>query len=240
MRRAVLGLMLLLSMTGTTMGGYVYTYGGNATGVLVNIPSEPQITLASVNVPPGGGQDSVSVVSADVPLVITTGAVNSSVSAGVPTPGITDSQSDIADISLLGGLITATGLTSSASAFFNGTSGSSTITGLLISGIPVAVTGDIGQTIDVQVLGTTVATLVLNEQVSSVGLDSSTITVNGLRLSVLDTALFDPLEVVLSQSIAEVGYTAVPEPSSLALVCAAVSVGGGVRLARRRNNITSA
>ena len=192
MRRTVLGLMLLMNMSASAFGGYVYTYSGEATGLIADVPLLAPLTVASTGpLPPAGGELDATALSASLDVltsnVVSTGVLNASTSGGVPVIGVTDSTASVASISLLDGLITATAVSSEASAFFNGVNGSSSIADLTVGGVGIVVSGAANQTISVEILGVQIATLVINEQVSSVAPDgSSNITVNALHLTVVD------------------------------------------------------
>lgn len=253
MRKLILGLMLLMSTSASSFGGYAYEYNGSATGLIADVSILPPVTIDNAGpLPAWGGVYSNTVASAFVgidlvfPLpdytVVSTGVLNASTRGGNPTVGQTTSQSNVAGITLLNGLISVGAVTSNAAATFNTTTGigstlgNSVVTGLVIGGQSITITGAANQVVSVELLGVTIASLTINEQVETLSPDGQNIslTVNALHLRVLNNApVIGLADIIVAQSKAGV-IQHVPEPSSLSMILGAFAVGGGLKLARRR------
>ncbi|WP_373652807.1 choice-of-anchor P family protein [Schlesneria sp. DSM 10557] len=249
MRRMLLGLMMVMGMSGTTMGGWAYEYSGSATGLQADVTLLALPVAQAGPLPAWGGADSTTVASAgiSIPLVlgsydlVETGVLSSSTDGGNAVVGQTGSHSSVANISLLDGLVQVTAVSSTAIAQFNTTtgigsfSGDSVITGLTIGGNAVTLTGP-NQTVSIELLGVTIASLTINEQISSISPDGQNVsmTVNALHLQVLGIpGVLSVADVIIGQSKAGV-IQHVPEPSSFAMVLGAFAVGGGWKFARRK------
>lgn len=151
--------------------------------------------------PVQGGTLQSSLPDIDLPGVLTTQLVQSSTTGGGDQ---SQSQTSLATVDVLAGLVQASVIQSTATASCDGASaavsGSSRIVSLTVAGLPVDVTGAPNQTVPLLV-----GTLVLNEQVGSAVGDTGSITVNAVHLSVLGVA-----DVVLGSSHADVDC--VPPP----------------------------
>lgn len=247
MQRVVLTIAatLLASWAGSAESAYVYTYSGDAAAAIVDVPllGPQQSLVATGSLPPGGGSLSASAatVSLDVNIllvpvnVISAGLLQSSTNGGTPTAGITDSHTSLTGLSLAGGLLTSSLVSSDASAFVGGTSGASTVSDLSILGIgSVAVTGDVNQVVNLPGVGT----LTINEQISVLGPAGSSIIVNALHLSLLTDSPIGLADIIVGHSYAAVDYvedlSPVPEPATLSMICSFGLVGAVVCRLRRR------
>jgi hypothetical protein len=172
-------------------------FSGQATGVKANVLGFPPITLSDTGpLPPAGGNQEASLLSANVPGLLTANVFHSS------TIGQGDrsrSEASVANFNLTvaGNVIGADFLMSRAMAVCgpNGSSsvsGGSEIAALVINGQTITVSGQPNQTIDLP-LGT--GKVIINEQYGN----SSDITVNALRVIVYGIA-----DVIVASAHADV------------------------------------
>jgi hypothetical protein len=168
------------------------TYQGQATAAKVSVTA-PLITPTVVAVadtgplPSAGGTISLSSAGTNLAGVVTVGASNVSTSGSTGATASTASVGTV-NVSVLGNTISADIIQASANASCPGaiTSGSATITNLVITGGSITVTGDANQTI---ALPGAVGNVVLNEHVIEVGVE----TVNAIHIHVtaLDLTVTD-------------------------------------------------
>jgi hypothetical protein len=186
------------------------TYSGEAFGASVNVLGVVKATVSDTGpLPSNGGSLSTDVANIDLPGVLTLALLTESTNGANLRA---NSQSSVANLSLtVAGLaITASVLTSNATAQACGTSnpstaGASTIAALTVNGFPITVTGAPNQTIPLLV-----GALIINEQISSVSSAacsaSAHMTVNALHLTVAGVA-----DVVISSSRAGVSCNPPPQ-----------------------------
>ncbi len=169
------------------------TYGGNAVGVDINVPTLATFaTFAeTIDLPPAGGADSVSVLQAQLPGVLGSGTITASTSG---MDGVAESSAEVEGLLLLPGnpvQLSASVVRAESVASCDGAFASSEITDLVFAGLPVVVTGAPNQTITI--LG--VAKLVINEQTTSVVGGVRQASVNALHLK-----LFTGDEIIISHA----------------------------------------
>lgn len=182
------------------------TYSGQAIAVssTVNTPLSPVLTTSVADtgpLPSAGGSITLASTSVSIPGILSVG--NSTVSS---SGGGNNSQSTASIVSLNIGVLTntisATAVSSSAQGVCPaGTaSGSSIVTGLVLNGSPVTVTGAPNQTITLLLAGNPIGTLTINEQIVSPG----GITVNALHLFVTDPNDSTTINVIVASSHADI------------------------------------
>ena len=136
----------------------------------------------------GGGNVTVTLASVSVPNVGSVGSMVDTASGQItssPSRGAAQASSTDQQVSLLGGLITATTVASSASAAIKGsntgtTSGSTTLTTATVLGLPVSVNPAPNTTINLPGIGR----VVLNEQSSSITASQASMHVNAIHVYV--------------------------------------------------------
>jgi hypothetical protein len=159
------------------------TYGGRATGLVLNAPSQPSMSACDTGeLPPGGGNLSDFVPNALLSGNTVVAAAASLTCTASGSADVSQCESQAADVSLDIGLATRITLKSVSCVAVSGcvgVSGETSISGLAIGGVSVVVTGEANQTVQIPGVGT----LVINEQVHG----SGTIAVNALHLTLLDS-----------------------------------------------------
>ncbi len=185
---------------------YAQTYSGQAyaASVTVDVLGNPVVTTAVTDtgdLPIAGGNISLTSVGVNLPGgVVTVGASNSSTSGG-PAPG-TSSQSAASinnlNVGILGAGITADAVSSTTSCTCPGPVrlGNSVIANLVIAGNPIIVTGEPNQTITLNLAGSRVLTVVINEQI----LLPRTITVNALHITLEDPLGLTTTNVIVASA----------------------------------------
>jgi len=182
---AAFSVACLIMLSGALPAQAEVTYSGRALGVVFDTPvTSPVIVGDTGELPPNGGSLSDNVVSA---FASANGQTASATSVNCATSGISmvaQSSSEIQGlvVDLSQGLLTATLTASVVSvqslATCTDLNAQTTISGLAVGGVAVAVTGQANQS--VQIPG--IATLVINEQVFGAG----EVTVNAMHLTLLD------------------------------------------------------
>ncbi|HEV3202577.1 MAG TPA: choice-of-anchor P family protein [Bryobacteraceae bacterium] len=178
------------------------TYTGEALGASVNVLGIRATISDTGPLPGSGGSLSAQLASANVPGVLALSLLTASTTGGSDR---TSSQASVANVNVtaVGIGITASVLTSNATAQACGSSGpsvtgGSTIANLVVNGQSITVTGAPNQTVPLLI-----GSLIINEQISSVTNSSSgasaDIVVNALHLKVAGLA-----DVVISSSHAGV------------------------------------
>lgn len=188
MQRILLSAFLVLAWAGTARAGIIYLYSGDAAAAVVDVErlGVSQELAATGELPPTGGSIDATLASAKLDIdssavtanALTVATLHSSVSGA---GGVTNAASVLANLSLLDGLVTADAVQSNASAFVGGATGGTDIINLSVAGVSIEVTGEANQVVNVLGLGT----LTINEQSLSLGVNSSTLLVNALHLSML-------------------------------------------------------
>lgn len=205
------------------------SYSGNAYDLFVNAPVVGSVTLNPVGpLPPGGGSLSNTVLSLDVPGLVTTGVASAATNGGSNTA---NSSAVVNDLSILPGSptsLTATLVQADSGATPTSAFGSSTIAGLTFGGNAVNVTGAPNQTI---ILPGDIATLVINEQIDSSSGNHHEFTTNALDLMIPGLAGLPGTQIIVSHANSDVN--AVPEPGAYAMLAGMSVVGGGFMLRRR-------
>lgn len=186
--------------------GNAQTYSGQAYAVsaTVNVFNQPVVTTAVTDtgdLPNAGGNISLTSVGVNLPGgIVTVGSSNSSTSGG-PAPGTT-SQSAASvnnlNVGLLGAGITADVVSSTTSCACPGPLrlGNSVITNLVIAGSPILVTGAPNQVTTLNLSGSRVLTVVINEQI----LLPRSITVNALHITLDDPIGLTTTNVIVASA----------------------------------------
>ena len=140
----------------------------------------PHVTLPAT----GGGPFTSSLASANIAHVITTGLLAVSTRGSLGANGSAQSGASIANISAFDGYVTIQTLTSQCKSDSNGSTGSSTITGLVVNGKPVTI-GTAPNTVLYNKYGLKV---VFNEQVNNDKPNFADIRVTALHVSLTTPA----------------------------------------------------
>jgi hypothetical protein len=196
-------------------------YGTEVDVLTVQSTRNPHATLSAQ-----GGNASASVLVADVPGVLSTGTVTSTTSGNVtPTNATSQSLSSVEQLSLLGGLITATAVQAEATCTGNGTTASCTAAGttlvsLSVLGVPIVVNPAPNTVILLPLIGS----VTLNEQiVGGNGVTTASLTVNVIHVRITSVlALLGLGDIVVSSASAGVDFTApaaCPNPCSDGNAC---------------------
>lgn len=199
----IAAVMLVVAVVGNI---YAQTYSGQAYAVsaTVEVLGNPVVTTAVTDtgdLPIAGGNISLTSVGVNLPGgIVSVGSSNSSTSGG-PAPG-TSSQSGASvnnlNVGILGAGITADAVSSTTSCTCPGPVrlGNSVITNLVIAGNPIIVTGEPNQTITINLAGSRVLTVVINEQI----LLPRSITVNALHITLEDPLNLTTTNVIVASS----------------------------------------
>lgn len=202
------------------------TVGGEAFGTEVDV-----LTVQSTRNPHAilsemGGTASAEVLSAGVTGVLGTGTVVATTSGNVtPTSATSQSVSAVEQLTLLGGLITATAVQAQATCTGNGTTAScsaagTTFVALSVLGLPIALNTPPNTVIPLPLLGS----VTLNEQVVA----GNGVTTRSLRVNVIHVRITNILallglgDVIVASAQAGVDFTAAPacpNPCSDGNVC---------------------
>lgn len=156
------------------------TYGGSCTAACVRqlLPLPNERCFADTgDLGSNGGSLSAEEPSAQVGLGVFA-ATNLTASA-IAGGGTTTCSSSQDQVSAFGGLLVAASVRADAQADCSGASGSSSISGLVLGGFSVNVSGAANQTVSIP----GIATLVINEQI--VGSADTELTVNALHLTLI-------------------------------------------------------
>ncbi|TLZ50376.1 MAG: hypothetical protein E6K18_07345 [Methanobacteriota archaeon] len=177
--------VVLLAMAIVPMGGFACTapdcnggYSGRAYGVWVHTPVSDHTFADTGWLPPEGGVLTGTLESVNVGVAA--GEVLESWTSG--GGGVAESAAAVGDVSLsVGGVVTVSAdfvRAHTRATCDDGAHGSSEISGLMVNGVPITVTGDVGQMVYVP----GVFTLIINEQ-GTINTDScKSIIVNALHL----------------------------------------------------------
>jgi hypothetical protein len=177
----------------TSVSGGAFGESVDVTTVLgVHVTSGP---ISTVTLPSGGGGPfTQSVLSVSVPNVLSTGVLNVSTQGTLGASGGSSSSADVAGVSALGGALTATAIRSSCTVGPNSSSGSTTLVGATLGGLPVALNPAPNTTLTVPGVGS----VTLNEQIPTGGAGNYSLTVNAIHVH-----LAGPLgngDIIISQS----------------------------------------
>ncbi|HLJ86695.1 MAG TPA: choice-of-anchor P family protein [Candidatus Angelobacter sp.] len=194
-----------LALLSTTSFSQTNTFSGRGTAASADILGIVTNIGDTGALPPVGGSLSSSLVTINVPGLLTASAASATATGA---GNQSQSTASIANLNLsvatLISILTAGVIETTATATCsNGTpsvSGNSTIAGLTVLGVPITVTGGVNQTITLP-LG--LGSLVINEQIAT----ANSITVNALHLTI--TAIAD---VVLAHSEADINCGPVTPP----------------------------
>ena len=160
------------AQSATTFSGEAVALKANAVGIAVALADTGAL-------PSSGGSLSTSVASANVAGVASADVLSSSTSGSGSS---SQSQSTLADVNLLAGLVAATSVASNSSASCsNGqasTSGNVQIVGLTVAGQSILVANP---NLSISLPGG--ISVIINQQTSSSGGTSGSITVNALRVT---------------------------------------------------------
>lgn len=217
----------------TTVTGSAYGASVNVTtlvGTVVNLPPTPIVTL-----PAAGSAVPVtaSAVSVNV-AVLKTGVLNASTQGTLGAGGSVTSSANVANPAVGLGLLnalTATAVGSTCTSNEAGSSGTATVAGLTLLGLPANVS--LAPNTTVNVLG--VGILHVNEQIVTGSGASTGITVNALRLEINAGALGNG-NIIIGQSVCGVTGTGVVVPTGAiggVLLTAVVAVAFGLYQLRR-------
>ena len=217
---AALFIPLLASTTGSPQPASppAMTFSGRAFAAFVNLPTlrvGPLTFSDTGELGSNGGFRSNALLTANVPNIITAEVLTASTRGA---NGVAESMASLADVVVLPGTglqLTASLLRAQSRATCSGVSGTSEIVGLTFAGIAVVVTGAPNQRISIPGL----ATLVINEQVSSSGGGTNDITVRAIHLTVVTGD-----EVILSSAQSDVHGCPGPSPTP---ACHDFVTGGG-------------
>lgn len=199
----IAAVMLVVAVVGNI---YAQTYSGQAYAVsaTVEVLGNPVVTTAVTDtgdLPIAGGNISLTSVGVNLPGgIVSVGSSNSSTSGG-PAPG-TSSQSGASvnnlNVGILGAGITADAVSSTTSCTCPGPVrlGNSVITNLVIAGTPIVITGAPNQTVTINLAGSRVLTVVINEQI----LLPRSITVNALHITLEDPLNLTTTNVIVASS----------------------------------------
>lgn len=198
-----------------------HTVGGRAFAGFVNAPTLGATSLYLVDsgeLSATGGWEGAGLLSAQVPNVLAANVLNSATSGATsPDSGQANSSASLADVTVLPGHVaqlTASFVRAQVEATDWGSQGATEIHALTFGGVPVQVTGQPNQKVEIPGLLGPVATLIINEQAVTSDGTSQAITVNALRLT-----LATGEEVILGSARSLVN------PAGLAILARAESEG---------------
>ena len=211
------------SVTVTTLAGQV-----------VNVPPTPTVTL-----PAGGSATPVTASTASVNVaVLRTGLLTASTQGTLGSGGSVTSSANVANPAVGLGLLnalTATAVGSSCTSNETGSTGTATVAGLTLLGLPATVS--LAPNTVVTVAG--VGILHVNEQIVTGSGPSTAITVNALRLEINAGPLGNG-SIILGQSVCGVTGTGVVVPTGAVggvLLTAVVAVAFGLHQLRRTRRV---
>lgn len=198
-------------------GTQATAFSGSATVVRATVLGVTTTLGDAGSLPSSGGAQEASLLSANIPGLLSAEVVHASTVAG---GNASRSEASVANVSLAvaGNSITADLLQARAMAMCTGSgttaSGSSEIANLVVNGQPITVTGAPNQTIALPV-----GEVIINEQT---GNGTSDITVNALHVIVTGVA-----DVVISQAHADITCQPVPPPPQPGCPGSDFVTGGG-------------
>jgi len=184
-------------------------YQGSAYGTQVNVDSIVQSGRSALSVlgcvSQPGVQKTNTAVSVNAPPALTTGTLDTSAASQTTATGVASvASSNVASVSLLGGLVSASAVTSVSTASRDNSTGALSVSaagtqfaGLSVAGIPISGTPAPNTKINLPGVGY----VMLNQQTSSIGAISANMTVIGIHVVVTITT---PLATAGTQI--EVGY----------------------------------
>ena len=169
----VLGLSPAVSFAqGTTFSGEAIALKASVLGISLDLGDTGAL-------PSSGGNLSTSLASVNVAGIASADALKSTASGSGSS---SQSQSTLADVNLLNGLVTATAVKSNSSASCSGstasTSGSAELVGLTVAGQSILVSNP---NLSISLPGG--ISVIINQQMSSAGGTSGSITVNALHVT---------------------------------------------------------
>jgi hypothetical protein len=184
-------------------------YQGSAYGTQVNVDSIVQSGRSALSVlgcvSQPGVQKTNTAVSVNAPPALTAGTLDTSAASQTTATGVASvSSSNVASVSLLGGLVSASAVTSVSTASRDNSTGALSVSSagtqfarLSVAGIPISGTPAPNTKINLPGVGY----VMLNQQTSSIGAISANMTVIGIHVVVTITT---PLAAAGTQI--EVGY----------------------------------
>lgn len=191
-RLPALGLLLVGCLTVPALAS-AESYSGRAFGARVKLVNPlPTVLMFSDtgNLSSSGGALSATLLQIALAGTLTSNTVTASTSGG---SGLAESRASVEDVVILPGHdaeVTAEVVRASSEAVCSGAAGSSVIVGLTFGGQAITVSGAPNQTVSIP----GVATLVINEQITTPGVPA--ITVNALHLTLVSGLV----EVIVSSA----------------------------------------
>ena len=180
------------------------SFGGRAVSALVNLPglgSDPIHIVDTGELAADGGWEGAGLLSTNVPDVLTADALVANTSGGLYDTGArANSSTSLAGVSVFPGnaaQLTASLIRAQVEVSADGLLGSTEVRDLVFAGVPVTVTGQPNQ--KVEMLG--VGTLTINEQSTVSAASSRTLTVRALHLK-----LATGEEIVLSTASSTINW----------------------------------
>ncbi|PYM25508.1 MAG: hypothetical protein DMD80_20880 [Candidatus Rokuibacteriota bacterium] len=180
------------------------SFGGRAVSALVNLPglgSDPIHIVDTGELAADGGWEGAGLLSTNVPDVLTADALVANTSGGLYDTGArANSSTSLAGVSVFPGnaaQLTASLIRAQVEVSADGLLGSTEVRDLVFAGVPITVTGQPNQ--KVEILG--VGTLTINEQTRASGGSSQTLTVSAVHLK-----LATGEEVVLSTASSTINW----------------------------------
>jgi len=214
---AVLGFLVLAlaaaprSDAQSTVSGEAY--GLTASSLAINLTQFPDVVLA-----PEGGSASAALAGVDLVGLLTTGTVDTSTQGTAGTSSAaSQSVASVQHIDILGGQISADVLTAESSSSCDGTAASSsaagsTLTNLVIAGVPLGALPAPNTVIPVNVPLVVSGAVVVNEQIAGGnGTTTSSLTINLLHVQV-STLAIGSVDVVIASAHSDVACGP-PSPS---------------------------
>lgn len=196
--------MLAVATSLQTAAAASITYGGRATVVDATVLIINTTLVDTGPLPSTGGAIQNTELTAGIPSVLNAGIAHASV---IGQSTYTRSEASLSDVDLsLTGLGLQSGiLRADAEAKCNkkgkaSATGSSTITGLVLNGQPINITGRPNQTISLGLLGE----IVINEQIKSVNGKDASITVNALHVKLVDLLGITVADVIIGHAEASI------------------------------------
>ena len=172
-------LTAMLAFSPVAASAQANTFSGQAVALRASVVGIALALSDTGPLPATGGDLKTSVASVDI-LGLVSAEVLSSAASG--SGSSSQSQSAVADLSLLGGLIAADLVKSNSSATCSGgqaaVTGSSELVGLVVAGSPVLV---VNPNVAISLPGG--ISVIVNEQTSSPGGNTGTMTVNALHVT---------------------------------------------------------
>jgi hypothetical protein len=207
------------------------TVSGDAFGTEVDVLTVQNARNPHAVLSEKGGAASAEVLNANVVGVLSTGTITASTSGSVtPTNATSHSVSAVEDLSLLGGLITATAVQAEATCTGNGTTATcsaagSTFVTLSVLGLPIALNSPPNLVIGLPLLGS----VTINEQLfSGNGVTTRSLRVNMIHVRITNIlALLGLGDIIVASAQAGVDFTApptCPNPCSDGNACNGIEV----------------